>query len=205
MIDIRGVYLALFAATLTAILFARREPAHWPVAALLALNLCVSITRTAIAPYIAASPVGLAAFHSDQALYLVGPASLAAATTSMLTSRRWWTGAWVYVAVVLLLVLRSHDITADGLRRVYLGAQLAALLVCVAVILQAWRARRLKPATLPHFAIMFIVAVELLGVGFGPWRYGLWERWDLAQVGQVALFGMLTLLQGGALVADRER
>lgn len=199
-------YLALFGAAATAFLLARRDREHWPIAALLVANLVASLIRAAIAARIDASALGELIFHVDEALFLIAPLSLA--TVALVLFARAglaWAALPTWGVLVANLCAYSDKLDATRLARFYLAIELAALLVCAGAIVHARRAGRLNLRRLPHLALALVVGVEALGVVLGPWRYGIWARWDLAQLGQVMLYSALALLQGGALVLERRR
>jgi hypothetical protein len=192
-------YVAMFAATATAIALAWRDREHRPIAALLLLNLFASAARTALRPLVGAQPVGGAILLFSEALFLAGPFSLAVAALCVLARRPWWCDLWIFGLVLSQVVLFQEELSAERIARVYLAAELGALLVCAAAFARSCADLR-RPT---HLALAMIVVVEMIGVVLGPWRYGIWARWDLAQVEQVALYGVLTILQGGELAFGR--
>lgn len=196
-------YVALGGAVVTAALLARRERVHAPVAAFLALSLAASLTRAALAPIVDTSR---AAYHVSQASFLLDLISLLAAAIAT-----FWRPVYalalvpVWMLSVGALVLGYDYADATALARFYLATEAVCVLGCVAVmapVVAAWARSRAAP-TIAHLCLALVVATELAGLALGPWRYGLWARWDLAQWSQVVLYATLTLLQGGVLLSGR--
>lgn len=199
-------YLLLFTTWATAVGVACRHREHRPVAALFALVLVGNLARAALAPLVSADPPNTPYFIA-QALFVGESFSLAATALVVLTSRQWWGGVPFYIVCIANLIVYADAITAERLARFYLAVELATLAVCVGLLARAgagWWRRRERPG-LHHDVLAMIVAVELVSVAFGPWRYGIWARWDLAQWAQVALYGVLTLVQGGAWALERRQ
>jgi hypothetical protein len=147
-----GIFL--LCATILAFRIARREPRHRPVAVALATLAGAGLVRYLLFALVL-PPAGpfagwlRAAFHVDEALYLMSaavPALLALATLRRFRpgpASRWLPRVLVavYVAAWLALVLTYPLTRGDVLRRVYLGAEIAGLLVACATV-GAWVIRR---------------------------------------------------------------
>ncbi len=208
-------YALLTIATVFAWVLSWRVAEHRPVALLLSLHLLTNLARRAltvcvIAP--AALRFGLAPFegwarvagHVDDALFLAWRAGLAAAVVAVFLPRRsrplFAVGVTWALAVIAIAVMYP---TTRGpvLARSYLAAELAAVAVSVGVIAMWIRTRR--SPDLQHVSVALVVATEIVIVLAGPWRFGLFASWSGALSAYVALFAMLTALQGGSLWLTR--
>jgi hypothetical protein len=208
----RAAYLLSLGAVILAWLLARRRLAHRPVALLLMIGLAGDAFRRALrvavlaparaalagAPYMGAPRL---AFHAEQALFLAWLASLVAAAIQTFAAesakpRRGLILA-IWAATVLTLTLTYPATRGPVLARCYLAAELTAILISGAAIVN-WVPRRRSPE-LHHLAIALVVAAECVSALAGPWRTNLFGSWPLAQVVYAALFGSLIVLQGGAL------
>jgi hypothetical protein len=133
----------------------------------------------------------------DEALFLTWPAGLAATGVVLFTARRWpalligflWAGA------VVCLAASYPAVRGEALRRVYLGAQLAALAVVVAAIASFWW-RREAGMTPARACLMLCAGTDISDLIAGAWRWGFWTRWDLNQAVLVLLYSILIVLQG---------
>jgi hypothetical protein len=195
----------MFGATATAVAIAwQRKDNYAAIAILLVVTLCAGGLRELIAPYIVTAPgdpplVGVARVlgHVDEALYLLDPFGLSAAAVYVYTGRRPWPALPGWAACVIALVVSYPWSREEHLRQVYLTLDLAALFVCV-ISLVSW-ARRREPMPLPQCGMGVLVVVNIVALVLGPYRFGFFSRWDLAQAAQLVAFGVLCLLQGGAL------
>lgn len=93
------------------------------------------------------------------------------------------------------LAVTYPAVRGDGLGRVYLAAEVAALATSIGAFV-VW-VRRHEARGLHHTVVMFIVFMDI-ALLVAPWREGLFVRWDLAQVMYAALYAALAVLQGGA-------
>jgi hypothetical protein len=194
----------LFLATATAIAVARRSRDYKAIALFLGAVFIESAIREVIAHFIYTEPgdpplVGLARllFSVDVTLYLIDPFGLAAAAVFVFTGRRPWLAMPAWAACAVALAASYPWSRGEHLRQVYLAIELTALFT--GVISFALWVRRRESAPLPQCAMVMIVAIEFAIVMIGPWRYGFFSRWDLAQAAQLVLFSVLILLQGGTL------
>ena len=152
---------------------ARLRPQHRPVAAYLAAAACADLARWALHPLFAApGPYAgalRAAFHLDEALYLVSPVGLACAAVAVMGG--WRVGnvigasvlAWV-VAVVEYPVLRGAVLVRWG----YPGAEAASVLVTAAAAVAWWRRGRQWPG-LSEIVVVTYAAAALSIVVAGPY------------------------------------
>ena len=83
----------------------------------------------------------------------------------------------------------------EALRRVYLGAYLAALAVVIASIASFWW-RREEGMTPARLCLMLCAGADISDMIAGAWRWGFWTRWDLNQAVLVLLYSILIALQG---------
>lgn len=184
----------------------RDRPAHRPVAALLTFGLAADAARRALRSFVlapayaalnGAPATGMvrAVAHLDQALFLGYPAALAAVTLWIFVKRRPWPVLVGYMLTEIGLVA-----TYPALRRqvptIYLGFQLACLTVAVGSLIH-WMIFRKNPPTVPHWTVALMVVVEIAIVAAGPWRLGLFLKWDLAQMAYCMLYMMLIVIQWG--------
>lgn len=204
-----AMYLLLVGATIAAVALARRDRGHAPFAAFLVVMLAKSVARTVIAPHL---PDTLgppltgwtrALFHAEQALFLLGPAALAACAlvTCAKVRSRWpgWLAAagWFWIAVTTMVAFSYPSLRGDPLRKAYLLVELLALFVCIGAC-ALWLRRR-EPPSVSQLCVALCVGVELSLVLVGPWGRGLFSTWNLAQLGYSMLYVTLIVLQTGAL------
>lgn len=211
--------LALLLAALTAVALARVRPRHWPVAIYLGGLFLADLVRRGLASTVLSQPgpyVGAerAAFHAEQALYLAAPAALAAVAITVLhqveapaASRRVHLGlvavAGFWLCNVAVVVLGYPEIRADHLGRVYLGAEIASLIVVSGSAI-TW-ARRRDPLELTALAVYILAAVEVAKVAAGPFAGDVFGRWPLAWPMHLVCYGALSVVHGGGLWLSRQR
>jgi hypothetical protein len=104
--------------------------------------------------------------------------------------------AWV--GAIAALALSYPAVRDDVLRRVYLGAELAALFVGAVSVVSFWHRRaEVTPAHACTILLLFGDLATLLG---GAWTRGIFgDGYALAQAGLVTLYAALTIFQGGKL------
>lgn len=133
----------LVACAALAVLLARRDRQHRPVAIALWIMAGAALVRLALdAPLSVAGPhVGWtrALFHIDQALLLAGVFALpwVACVTLWDRFRRYpWPSMWIFgwLVSVAMVALDYPTLRGDALRRVYLAAELGTLFVCALAI-----------------------------------------------------------------------
>lgn len=208
-------YLLMVGATATAAGVARqRRDEHLPVALLLGANLLASAIRTLIAPFIFTAPgdpplvgVARALAHVDEGFQLIGPLSTAGAALVVFARRSALPALLAWVVATAALAATYPTTRGDVLRKVYLAIELCSLFtafVSISVFLRRRdKAGQWEAPKLPHFALAMIVAIDVVSVVFGPWRFGLYTGWELAQYAACVCFGILILLQGGVMCIHR--
>jgi hypothetical protein len=198
---------ALYAAVVAlAWAVAKRLPDHRSVAWLLTLGLAADVAREVIQVNVlqptrvamGAGPFhGFArgAFNVDEALFLAWPVGIAACATWVFLRHRTWAFLAAYILAVALVVQAYPTLRGAELARVYLGAELAAIVVGLGSFI-TWAWKRETP-NLTHVVMLFVVAVEavtLLPFGKGPFVY-----WSLAQASYMTLYVALMVVYGGVL------
>jgi hypothetical protein len=194
----------------TASLLSRRQPGHGPVAWALGLVLGADLVRTGLSyvlpcdgPY---RGLDRAAFNVDEGLWLLWPVVLAWLPLRVLGVVRdprllnaVAVASWVSLAITVGLLYPA--LRGDPLRQLYLASELAGLLVACGAM-AAWVGRgglregTPRPATL---VAALLVAVELSQLAAGAWTAGLFgEAYTAEQAALCALYGVVTLVQGGA-------
>jgi hypothetical protein len=198
------VYILMAGATVAAVAIARRRREHWSIALVLLGVLGSHLLRLAIAPHIHRPPDGAPLTgaarsfgHIAQALYLVDPLAIAGGSVCVFLGRRPWPLLAAWAALTLGLVLSYPLSRGAVLRQVYLVVELGALVVAIGAA--AMWARRWQPLETHHRAMAFIIGTDFVIVVFGPWRYPLGVRWDLALTAELILFATLILYQVGVL------
>lgn len=183
---------------------ARHRPEHRAVAWFLSANLAADVARQAIALYVlapararlAGAPfTGLprAAFHVEEAGFLLWPAGVAALSIVVFLRRRAWPVVIVYGLAVLALAATYPVTRGPTLRRAYLGLELAALAVALGCfVMWVWRK---EAATLTRATVLLLAVVELIIVA-GPYASGLFASWGIAQAVYATLYVVLVLLHG---------
>jgi len=198
-------YAGAVVATLLAWDVSRKRRAHRPIAVLLTFGLAADLARRALRVFVLvpayaalngapASGMVRALAHVDQALFLGYPAALASVTLWVYLARRPWPVMVVYVVAEVALIASYPVLRGEGVRKAYLGFQLACLAVAVGAFVH-WMTFRKNPPTVTHWIVALMMVVEIAGVAAGPWRLGLFVKWDLAQMGYCMLYAMLILIQ----------
>lgn len=184
-----------------------RRADHRPVALLLTLGLAADVLRRALYLYVllpgyqAAGSGPLTGWYRvagnlDAAAFLVWPAAIAGASVRVCLGRRpvLVVAAW---AVASAALAACYPVARGAsLARVFLVAELAALLVATEAIV-TWVRRGHAPGV-QHVSVALVVAAELCAVIAGPWKVDLFGAWSLAQLGYAALYVVLIVLQGGS-------
>lgn len=192
----------------------RRRPDYRAVAGFLCGTTIVDVLRLALQAWVigparaqmvvaginpAEAPfTGWVRFASDvdSVLFLTWPAGLAALCLWVYGKRRPWPIVVMFALAAAALVIGYPTLRYDALRRFYLGAELVALAVGVFLFLRWVRS---EPPLLAHVATSFILVIDLGTLVFGPWRWGLFGAWNLAQIMYAALYAALIVLQLGSL------
>ncbi len=183
-----------------------RRAEHRPIALLLTLGLVTDVVRRVlhfvlVPGYAAAAGGPLTGWYRlagnlATADFLVWPAAVAAAAVVVFLERRPIVVAVVWAAVSAGLAAAYPQVRGAALGRVFLVAELAALLVATGSIV-TWVRRGLGPEV-HHVSIALVVAARLCAVVAGPWKVNLFGAWPLAQVGYAALYAALIIIMGGS-------
>jgi hypothetical protein len=216
----RWIAVALhLAAVLTAWLYARRKGEHRPFAvwiSVIAVADAIGFGLHAAFPVLdCPGPTGgfhgmiRAAFHGDEARFLAWPASIAWLGLRLFGKRDGSRSAevlCVYVVAVAGLAFGYPIIRGDALRQFYLAGELTGLVVASGAV-ASWVTRggwRETPLTILAALAVFLVELTLLATG--PWSRGFFgAAWVTQNGGMIALYGVLTVLQGAAWYAERSR
>ena len=193
-------------AVVLAWILASRRPEHRPVALLLSIGLVVDAGRhvfdgAVLAPLrdslgVATPWTGwarVAGFLAD-AVTLVWPAAILAAVLVVFAGRKPWPALAGWACVVAVLAV-AHPIAGDGsqARALALAGHAHAIMASAGIVL-AWYRRTTEPAGSARLALALIVSAEAISL-LGAWRVGPFERWPIAQILYLALFGVLVLAQ----------
>jgi hypothetical protein len=202
--------VALFTATLTALALLRRRVTHAPVALYLMVLLVGDWFRRALAlALVAGGPYdGLTrlAFHADELLYLLGPAGLAACALLVLANVSARGVAVAYAVVGVVLIACYPELRQDVLRRVYLAAELGAVVVVLASAAAAVRRRPPARIDVTVAAVLAIAVVDGVKLAAGPFHRGdLFSSWGLVWPMHVVLYTAIAVMQGGAWWQSKTR
>ena len=196
-------------AAVAAVALARRRPEHRPAAvALVLLALCaVGRLGTVAGLHGLPRPVEGASrvlVYLDGALQLATGAvvaGLAVAVTAEKPRRaaRAVVVCWTLASLALAITYPSPLVRGAGLRKLYLMADLTALLVSLLAIVR-WARRRRSPGSAQAIAIgLVLLDLGILLVPFGPWRSSIFVGpYDLIQIGIVVFFAAFAAAQGVA-------
>ena len=202
--------LATFAlqlvAAILAVFVARKRTDHFPVAVfLLGMFVAAAIRWVLLTWYVqpcrASYPgipltgAAVRAAHADTALFLGWPAGIAGMAVRVYMKRRPWIVLAVWAAASIAIAAAYPLTRGDVLRKCYLAAELAALLVSFGSI-GMW-ARHRESVTLPRACVLLIVLFELATL-LGPWIGDPFRDWYKAQILYCMLDGGLVALQGGS-------
>ncbi|WP_441288216.1 hypothetical protein ACSRUE_40500 [Sorangium sp. KYC3313] len=198
--------LAVLAAAL-ALVVARYRPEHRPIAWLLGYGVVSDVVRRVIRLYVlqpARAELGGAPFtgwvrvagHVESALFVGWMAGVAALAVWIFRRRRPWGVLAVYVVAVAGLAAGYPTFRGELLGKAYLALQLAALCTSVGCLL-LWFAGR-ERAKVHHVATGLILITELSMLA-GPYRFGIFTAWDLAQSMLIALYVTIVPVQGVAV------
>jgi hypothetical protein len=212
---IAALYTLSTLAMLLAWAVARRRSEHRAVALLLTFGLASDAVRRLLwtlvpAPPLGAPPLqGLARVvgHLEHALFLGWPFGIAAVAVWTLARRQPRLVALLYLAAVACLVVSYPTIRGEGLRRFYLAAELTSLLISLAALLPALGRIRQgeQPATVSMVSAGLLIAGHFAAVVFGPYRFGLFGAWNLAQTSYLVIYGAQVALHGAWLWKQRSR
>lgn len=198
--------LSLAAALAAALLLSRRLP-HRPAVLTLAWGLLVDLvvgthdkatgSGWGLAQLLAHrpwSPADRGLYHLSNALVTSWPMAVAALA--------WWVLAPAQrrrVPVILLVWAVANALLVTGplapprIQAVILAVEIAAVALGFAAGAVGWSGPRWRA---PQGVAVALVGVELVLVLAGPFRYSVFERWDLAQICYTLTFAALAIAQG---------
>jgi hypothetical protein len=204
-------------AAMMAVPVARARAEHGPVAVFLVGTTIANAARLAIISYVLdpardamrAAGVDPAAVPFtewvkvativESALFLLWPAGIAALAMAVFLRRRPWVVAAVWTSTSVVLAVGYPALRGAALAREYLAAEVASLLVGVGCFVSWLPRRREREVGLPITVTMLLIAVGLAGLVVGPWRFGIFDRWVLAQVTYAITYAVIFVLEGGFL------
>jgi hypothetical protein len=185
-------------------LVARKRPEHRYAAGALTVGLAADVVRKAILVWVLLPAEVIAgeaplsgsarlACDIDNALFLAYPAALAALSLWTFLRRRPWSVALAYALLVAGLAVAYPATRGDVLARVYVGADLAAVVVTIgAFVMWFWRR---DPPTLTHGVAALLGLAELATLI--PYRFSIFESWTIARAAYMTLYAILIILYGG--------
>lgn len=210
MIDLqRAALWAEFSAAIVAVLLARRRAAHWPAAIALVALVLTDVIRIPLHDALhppPTSPYGFGKlrllFHLSTGLWLANVSVLPMLAMSVCLSRR--KGAalkfvlvvWAVLTMCCAMFYPHPQVYGRGLARVFFGAELVSLFVTIAVIAE-WTRRRERPTT-SHVVTMLLAGADAVAIlaPYSTWSFGLFERYDTAQVTVLGFFGIIAAYEG---------
>ena len=195
-------------AAVTAIMVARRRTDYRPVALFMGAMVLANAIKTAIrlSVLVPARNAGAVPFTgwvlcagvAESALFLSWSAGFVALAIAVFLGRRPWPALAAWGLAVVILAVGMPQIRGDALRRYYLACELAALAGSLGAV-GGWLFSRREPPRLPHLVVAILLTVELAGLVVGPWPFGLFESWNLAQIAYCVLYATMIGIQGAVL------
>jgi hypothetical protein len=180
---------------------------HRPVAGFLGAMVLAFVARFGlvtwlIEPFHASHPgepltgsVALAG-HLDAALFIAWPAGIASTAIAVFLKRRPLAVGVAWLAASIAIGAAYPLTRGDVLRRCYLAAVLASLVVSIGAM--AMWTRRNERVTLPRAAVLLLMLFELSTL-LGPWMGDPFNDWNRAQILYSTLYAGLIALQGGTI------
>jgi hypothetical protein len=110
-------------------------------------------------------------------------------------------GVWALASIVLAALYPSPLVRGEGLRSVYLAADLIGLAVATVALL-GWARRTMAAGQWSGSAPMVAIGLVLLDLGillgpYSPWRGSLFAgRYDVVQIAIVVFFAAFAAAQG---------
>jgi hypothetical protein len=191
-------------AAITAVAVARGRKACTPIAVFLCAMVLANAMKMPIRllVLVPAREAGSVPFvgwvrvaaHIESALFVAWMAGFAGLAIKVFMGRRPWPLAIAWCLAIALLAGVFPDARGDELRRIYIVFELSALMVSLGAMLQ-WVITRSEPPGLHHTVVALIVLVELAGLVVGPWPWGLFPSWNLAQVAYCVMYATVIMLQ----------
>jgi hypothetical protein len=196
-------------ATVLAWIVARHRPEHRPIAWLLGYGLATDAVRELIGARVlrparvelAGAPFAgwtRAAFHVESALFLGWMVGVAAMAVWVFGKRRPWGLLVAWALAVTVLALGYPTVRGELLGKTYLALELAALCTSIGCFI-SWFAGRERAR--PHHLIAGFIIIAELSTLAGPFRFGVFDAWDLSRSIFVALY--LTLIPTHGFIAWR--
>lgn len=204
--------LSLAAALAAAVLLSLRSP-HRPVALTLAWGLVVDLVvgvpikdadghvigGWGLAFYLGTHKpwdgTRLALYHASNALVTSWPLAVAALAWWALAPahRRRVLPALLLIGVAANALLVRGPLEKHRIQAVILAVEIAAVALGFVAGVVGWSGPRWRA---PQGVAVALVGVELVLVLAGPYRYSVFERWDLAQICYTLTFAALAIAQG---------
>jgi hypothetical protein len=139
------------------------------------------------------------ATNVESSLFLLWPAGIAALSIAVFLHRRPWIVAAVWAYASIGSAVSYSALRGAVLARWYTVAELVSLLVGVGCCASWLPHRRERPAGLHTTIVTLLIAVGLAGLVVGPWRFGIFDKWALAQVTYAVTYAVIFVLEVGFL------
>jgi hypothetical protein len=210
---VTSLYAAALAAELVAavaaVALARKRLEHRPAAvALVLLALCaVGRFGTVAGLHGLPRPVEGASrvlVYLDGALQLATSAVVAGLAVAVTAEKpRHAAGAvlvgWALASLAMAVAYPSPCVRGDGLRHIYLAADLTGLFIALVAIVR-WARLRRSPGSAQAIAMgLVLLDLGILLVPFGPWRGSIFAgSYEVIQIGIVVFFAAFAAAQGVA-------
>lgn len=204
---IASLYTLSALAVILGWIIARREPEHRAIALVLTFGLSSDLAQRALLvlalppPALDSPPLaGWIRFagHLESALFVAWPFSIAALALWVFARRRPRIVVVVYLIVMSMLIVYYPVTRGVLLGRVYLGVELASLSVALGALLP-WigrLSRSQEQLTVTSFCCGLLVTGHFAAVVAGPYRFGLFDAWSLAQLSYLAIYLSIVAVQG---------
>ena len=137
--------------------------------------------------------------HMEPALFLLWPAGIAALSITVFLRRRPWAVAIIWALGSIALAAGYPALRGAALARWYTAAELVSLVVGVGCFVSWLPHRKERLAGLHTIVVTLLIAVGLAGLVVGPWRFGIFDRWALAQVTYAITYTVIIVLETGFL------
>lgn len=113
--------------------------------------------------------------------------------------RRPWAVGAVWALVSIALTVGYPTLRGAVLARCYTAAELGSLLIGVGCFASWLPRRRERLPGLHTTVVTLLLAVGLGGLVVGPWRFGIFDQWVLAQIAYAIVYAVIFVLEGGFL------
>jgi hypothetical protein len=185
-----------------AMLVARRDRDHWPLAAYAAWLPLADLLRIPIRAYRAGlehpgEGLGRLLFHVGEGLYLTISFGFLAVVLVSFTRAKWWPAlaGW---AVVLAICLDYEVVRRDVLENLYRTVAIGCMGVGLLAVAHAMLVRRDLQPKLHHLSIMIYLAADVVTYLF-PFVGSLYTDWDVVRGINVVMLSVLIVLHAHAL------